>query len=56
MLTPGPNYRMSRAVKTMLARNWNNKNISVIRSSAIQGELYGRQVVKNRGPRETDTA
>lgn len=51
-MKPGSNYKMSRAVKTMLARNWDNRNISVIRSAAIQGELYGRVVVKAKKERE----
>jgi hypothetical protein len=45
-MKPGPSYKMSRAVKTMLARNWNNKNIGQIRRAAIMGELYSRVIVK----------
>ena len=52
MMKPGPNYKMSRAVKTMLARNWDNKNIGSIRRSAIEGELYSRVVVKAKKERE----
>ena len=52
MMKPGPNYKMSRAVKTMLARNWDNKNIGSIRRSAIESELYGRMVVKTKKDRE----
>ena len=48
MMKPGPNYKMSRAVKTMLARNWNNRNIGQIRRAAIEGELYSRVVVKTK--------
>lgn len=48
MMKPGANYRMSRAVKTMLARNWSNPKLSVIRQAAIEGELYGRMVVKTK--------
>ncbi len=54
MLTPNANYKMSRATKTMLARNWSNKNIGAIRRAAVQGELYGRQVIKGRKDRTGD--
>jgi hypothetical protein len=53
MMKPGPNYKMSRATKTMLARNWDNKNIGEIRRTAIQGELYGRVIVKTKRDRES---
>ena len=52
MMRPGPNYKMSRAVKTMLARNWDNRNIGQIRHAAIEGELYSRVVVKSKRERE----
>ena len=52
MMKPGQNYKMSRAVKTMLARNWDNKNIGQIRRTAIEGELYSRVVVKTKRERE----
>lgn len=52
MMRPGPNYKMSRAVKTMLARNWDNKNIEQIRRTAIEGELYSRVVVKSKKERD----
>lgn len=52
MMKPGANYKMSRAVKTMLARNWASPTFSVIRRAAIEGELYGRVVVKSK--REKD--
>ena len=52
MMKPGPNYKMSRAVKTMLARNWDNKNIGQIRRAAIEGELYSRVVVKSKRDKE----
>lgn len=45
-MKPGPNYKMSRAVKTMLARNWNNPKLSIIRQAAIEGELFSRVVIK----------
>ena len=48
MMKPGANYRMSRAVKTMLARNWDSPKLSVIRRAAIEGELYSRVVVKTK--------
>lgn len=48
MMKPGPNYKMSRAAKTMLSRNWNRPAISVIRRAVIEGELYGRLVVKSK--------
>ena len=47
-MKPGPNYRMSRAAKTVLAHNWHNPNLSMIRKSIIQGELYSRLVVKTK--------
>ena len=47
-MKPGPNYKMSRATKTMLARNWNNPNLSSIRRSAIQGELLSTLSVKHK--------
>lgn len=52
MMRPGPNYKMSRATKTMLARNWANKNIGQIRRAAIEGELYSRVVVKSKRDKE----
>jgi len=51
-MKPGSNYKMSRAVKTMLARNWDNKNIGSIRRTAIEGELYSRVVVKSKKERD----
>lgn len=53
MMKPGANYRMSRAVKTMLACNWNNPKLSVIRQAAIQGELYGRLIVKSKKDKDS---
>ena len=54
MMKPGANYKMSRATKTMLARNWANPKFSVIRRAAIEGELYSRVVVKNKKPQPGD--
>ena len=51
-MKPGPNYKMSRAVKTMLARNWANSNIGAIRRSAIEGELYSRVIIKSKKERD----
>lgn len=47
-MKPSANYKMSRATKTMLACNWANANLSVIRRAAIQGELFGKLVVKTK--------
>ena len=52
MMKPGSNYKMSRATKTMLSRNWDNKNIGQIRRAVIEGELYSRVVVKTKRERE----
>ena len=54
MMKPGANYKMSRATKTMLARNWANTKYSVIRRAAIEGELYSRVIVKSRTPQPGD--
>ena len=47
-MKPSANYKMSRATKTMLSRNWANPKLSVIRQAAIQGELFGKLVVKTK--------
>lgn len=39
MLTPTKNYKMSRAVKTLMAGLWNNPNRYAIKRAFIQGEL-----------------
>lgn len=39
MLSPTKNYKMSRAVKTMMAGCWNNSNRSAIKKAFIEGDL-----------------
>jgi len=39
MLTPTKNYKMSRAVKTLMAGLWNHPNKSAIKRAFIEGEL-----------------
>jgi hypothetical protein len=47
-MKPGPNYKMSRAAKTQLARLWNRPFKNFIKRTIIQGELYGRVVIKGK--------
>jgi hypothetical protein len=47
-MKPGPNYKMSRAAKTVLANSWNRPNRGAIRRAVIQGELYGKAIIKSR--------
>lgn len=53
MIKPGANYKMSRAVKTMLARNWASSKLSVIRRAAIEAEICSRLIVKTKKDRDT---
>jgi len=52
MKKPGPTYKMSKAGKTNLAVNWHRPLASARKRTLIEGELYGREVVKSK--REKD--
>jgi hypothetical protein len=39
MLTPTKNYKMSRAVKTLVAGLWNHPNRSAIKRAFVESEL-----------------
>ena len=39
MLSPSKNYKMSRAVKTMVATLWNHPHRNAIKRAFIEGEL-----------------
>jgi hypothetical protein len=39
---------MSRAAKTQLARLWNRPFKNAIKRTIIEGELYGRVVIKGK--------
>jgi len=47
-MKPGPNYKMSRAAKTKLAHLWNQPFKNFIKRTIIEGELYGRVVIKGK--------
>jgi hypothetical protein len=47
-MKPGPNYKMSRAAKTQLACLWNRPFKNFIKRTIIEGELYGRVVIKGK--------
>lgn len=49
----GPNYRMSKAAKIDLARNWYRPNRAQRKRTIIQGELHGSIVVKSRRDKES---
>jgi hypothetical protein len=54
-MTPGPNYRMSRSAKTVLAHLWNKPNRGAVRRAIIQGELHGNAVVRNKRDKTSPT-
>lgn len=51
-MRPTATYKMSRAAKTALAVNWNRPNRGQFKRTIIEGELYGRQIVKGKRERE----
>jgi hypothetical protein len=51
-MKPGPNYRMSKAGKVDLARNWYRPNRQQRKRTIILGELYGSVVIKGRRDKE----
>jgi hypothetical protein len=52
MMKSGPNYRMSKAGKVDLARNWHRPNRAQRKRTIILGELYGAVIVKSRREKE----
>lgn len=53
MKKPGPTYKMSKSGKTNLAVNWHRPNKSARKRTLIEGELYGREIVKSKRDRES---
>lgn len=53
-MNPTANYRMTKSGKIMLARNWNNPNLSVIRKALILGELKSKEIVRSKRDRTGD--
>lgn len=51
-MKPGPNYRMSKAGKIDLARNWYRANRTQRKRTIILGELFGAVITKNRRERD----
>lgn len=47
-MTPGANFKMSRAVKTALAFNHGRANAAGMRQALIQAELHSRVVIKSK--------
>lgn len=52
MKKPGPNYKMSKANKIDLAVNWHRPGLAARKRTIIEGELYGREVVKAKRERD----
>jgi hypothetical protein len=53
MLTPTKNYKMSRAVKTLVANAWNHPGRSAIKRAFIEAELAAAiQPRRERKPTE----
>lgn len=51
MLSPSKNYKMSRAVKTMVATLWNHPQRNAIKRAFIEGELAAQiQPRKDKKP------
>ena len=50
-MKPGSNFKMSRAVKTMLAFSGHKVGL---RQALIQGELYSRVVIKSKRATEAN--
>jgi hypothetical protein len=51
-MKPTATYKMSRAAKTALAVNWNRPNRGQFKRTIIEGELFGRQIVKGKRDRD----
>lgn len=51
-MKPGPNYRMSKAGKIDLARNWYRPNRTQRKRTIILGELFGAVITKNKRERD----
>ena len=51
-MRPTATYKMSRGAKTALAVNWNRPNRGQFKRTIIEGELYGKQIVKGKRERE----
>lgn len=52
MKKPGPNYKMSKAGKIHLAVNWSRPGKSARKRTLIEGEIYGREVIKSKRERD----
>lgn len=52
MMKPGPNFRMSKAGKVDLARNWYRPNRTQRKRTIIQGELFGSVMIKSKRERD----
>lgn len=52
MKKPGSNYKMSKASKINLIVNWARPNKAQRRQTVIEGELYGREVIKSKRERD----
>ena len=51
-MRPTAAYKMSRGAKTALAVNWHRPNRGQLKRTIIEGELYGKQVIKGKRERE----
>lgn len=52
MKKPGPAYKMSKAGKVHLAQTWFRPNAGARKRTLIEGELYGREIVKTKRDHE----
>ena len=52
-MRPGPNFRMSKAGKIHLARNWDRPNRAQRKRTVIVGELYAGMIVKSKREKES---
>jgi hypothetical protein len=51
-MKPTSAYKMSRGAKTALAVTWNRSNRGQFKRTIIEGELYGKQVIKGKRDRD----
>ena len=54
MLTPGPNYKMSKAGKIYLAVTWNRALLNQRKRALIQAELADKVVIRSKRDRGGD--
>jgi len=53
MMRPTAAYKMSKSGKIALACAWNRAHRGAVRKAIIEGELYGRAVIKSRRDKDS---